>query len=432
MQKLTKRIISGVLCILMLTPFFPCALFSAYAAVSDDSGAAAETKFNIQVAGHTDASGTASGSVTESNAKTAIDAAKTAEKNASSALIVLDFSAAGPVKSLRLTIPASVFSEIAIETGARLRLESALGSLTFDSKALVAVFSALKGLDINIGIKKSDDTAYSLGLDSDRGNRPVYIYSVSAGQTQVYNLVGGTVSASIPYALQSGEDKSALLIYSVDENGNSQIAAGGFCESEKALRFPLSSLSTYAVGYKKVPFEDVGASDWYSEAVTYLAARKITGGVDGTHFGPEYQLTRGQFIVMLLKAYGIPPLSASADNFSDAGKTYYTGYIAAAKKLGITSGTGSNTFSPESPITRQDMFTVLYRTLKTLDRVPPAASRSTVDAFSDGGSVSSYASESMNALIGAGIIKGSEGYLRPNYGCTRAEMAQVLYRTLSF
>lgn len=416
---------------MILTAFFPAALSPAHAAVSDNSSTAPETTVTIQVAGLTNASGITSGSVTESKAQVALDAVKAAEQNGINSLIVLDFSASGTIKKMQVTIPASVFSEIAIGTGARLRLETRLGSLTFDSKALVAILAAQNSLDVTIGICKSDDTAHTLGLDSDWGIRPVYIYSVLAGQKQIFNLVGGSVSASIPYTLQSGEDKNALLVYSLYETGISQIARGAYVEAENAFLFSLSSLSTYAVGYKKVFFEDIKAVDWYSDAVTYLAARKITGGVDATHFGPNYQLTRGQFVVMLLKAYGISPLSASSDNFSDAGKTYYTGYIAAAKKLGITSGSGNNTFSPEDPITRQDMFTILYRTLKIIGRIPPAVSSSTVNTFSDGAYVSSYAVEGMNALIGAEIIRGSGGFLNPYYGCTRAEMAQVLYRLLS-
>ena len=35
------------------------------------------------------------------------------------------------------------------------------------------------------------------------------------------------------------------------------------------------------------------------------------------------------------------------DNFSDAGNTYYTGYLAAAKRLGITAGLGDNLLCPE-------------------------------------------------------------------------------------
>jgi hypothetical protein len=55
---------------------------------------------------------------------------------------------------------------------------------------------------------------------------------------------------------------------------------------------------------------------------------------------------------MLIRAYGISPDDNPADNFVDAGNTYYTGYLAAAKRLGITKGIGDNQFAPEQAITR--------------------------------------------------------------------------------
>jgi hypothetical protein len=44
---------------------------------------------------------------------------------------------------------------------------------------------------------------------------------------------------------------------------------------------------------------------------------------------------------MLMKAYGIAPDTNPEDNFADAGDTYYTGYLAAAKRLGISAGVGN-------------------------------------------------------------------------------------------
>ena len=52
------------------------------------------------------------------------------------------------------------------------------------------------------------------------------------------------------------------------------------------------------------------------------------------NFSPESTLTRGQFIVLLLRAHGIAPAENSSENFADAGNTWYTGYLAAAKETG--------------------------------------------------------------------------------------------------
>ena len=116
-------------------------------------------------------------------------------------------------------------------------------------------------------------------------------------------------------------------------------------------------------------FNDVREGAWFSSAVTFIAARGITTGTGDGNYSPEARLTRGDFLVLLLRAYGIAPDENLTENFSDAGKTYYTGYLAAAKRLGISAGVGNNMYAPGQEITRQEMFTLLYNTLKAINQL---------------------------------------------------------------
>lgn len=77
----------------------------------------------------------------------------------------------------------------------------------------------------------------------------------------------------------------------------------------------------------------------------------------------------------------------------------YTGYLAAAKRLGISSGVGGNEFAPEQVISRQQMFTLLYNTLKKMNRLPEGDSGKTLSDFTDGESVSSYAQEALSYFV---------------------------------
>ncbi len=133
---------------------------------------------------------------------------------------------------------------------------------------------------------------------------------------------------------------------------------------------------------------------------------------------------------MLMKAYGIAPDTNPTDNFSDAGRTWYTGYLAAAKRLGITSGTGGNMFLPGKEITRQEMFTLLCNTLKIIGQMPAGSSRRTLSDFSDAGQIAPWAKDSMAFVVQTGIAGGSGGRLNPTGVTTRAEMAQVLKNLL--
>lgn len=176
---------------------------------------------------------------------------------------------------------------------------------------------------------------------------------------------------------------------------------------------------------------DVKEGDWYCRAVSYIAARGITSGTGIGKFSPEARFTRGQFIVMMMKAFGMEPDQDSMDNFADAGNTWYTGYLASAKRLGISSGIGGNRFGPEQGITRQEAFTMLYKALRLIGKLPEGASSGrTLPSFVVEGDIAPWAREAMEFLVETGIAMGSGERLHPESRISRAEMAQVLYNLL--
>lgn len=197
------------------------------------------------------------------------------------------------------------------------------------------------------------------------------------------------------------------------------------------VTFSTTHFSYYAVNFKQVSFKDVAADAWYGKAVSFIAAREIATGTGNGNFSPDTKLTRGQFIVMLMKAYGIAPDANQQDNFKDAGNTYYTSYLAAAKRLGIAQGIGNSMFAPDKEITRQEMFTLLYNALKVINKLPKGNSGKTLSDFSDAERVESWAREAMTLLVETGITEGNSGKLKPGSAATRAEIAQILYNLMS-
>jgi len=184
------------------------------------------------------------------------------------------------------------------------------------------------------------------------------------------------------------------------------------------------------VAYNLVSFNDLAVGAWYCKPVSFIAARGITGGTGNGNYNPGAKLTRGEFIVMLLKAYDIAPDTNAKDNFADAGNTYYTDYLAAAKRLGISEGMGNNLFVPGKEITRQDMFTLLYNALKVIGCLPDGKDGKDLATFNDAGDVASWAKDAMTLLVKTGTVGGSSGKLSPTATATRAEMAQMLYNLL--
>ncbi len=248
------------------------------------------------------------------------------------------------------------------------------------------------------------------------------------------NNPSAPVKVSIPYTLTDVESSNSecIIIWYIDGSGRLSIIMDGYYDPVLGtVNFFASHFSYYAVGFNKASFNDVAAEEWYSKAVRFIAVRGITNGSGNGNYSPNAKLTRGEFLVLLMKAYGIAQDENCSENFNDSGNNYYTNYLATAKRLGITAGVGNNMFSPNNEITRQEMFTLLYNVLKIIDRLPDGNSGTSLSDFTDSREIDPWAIDAMMLLVETGTIEGSAGMLFPTGTTTRAEMAQVLYNLLS-
>ncbi len=329
-----------------------------------------------------------------------------------------------------LCLPKAAVDALARTEKTSLRIETALLGLTLDPETLDEIGTLADSDGITICV--SEQASSLLGGQAGElvGGRPVYRLGIFSGENELAQPLSGKITIQIPYTPGQGEDQNALAAYRVESSGAAEAVRGGYRSETKTVDFTVSRFSTYAVGYHKVTFSDVMDGAWYAGAVTFCAARGITGGTGSGAFRPDGALTRGECLVMVLRAYGIGPLDHPTDNFEDAGDAYYTNYLAAAKKLGISSGAGNNAFLPDREITRQEMLTLLYRALDVLGELPAVNAGEALD-FADAGEISDYAKTAVEAFARSGIVEGSGGRLYPSERATRAQMAQILCRLLS-
>jgi uncharacterized repeat protein (TIGR02543 family) len=333
------------------------------------------------------------------------------------------------VNSFTANLPASSLS------GSRqgsLTLNTPAGSLTIPGDMLSGT-----GLSGNAGItiSEGDTSGLSDDVKDAIGDRPVIQLTLTVNGRQTdWDNPDAPVAVSIPYVPSAEElaNPEGIVIWYIDGSGNAvSVPNGHYDPVTGTVAFEVTHFSGYAVAYNPVSFSDVPAGAWYSKAVAFIAARDITTGTGGDNFSPDMKLTRGQFLVMLMKAYELAPDSGLTDNFFDAGNTYYTGYLAAAKRLGISGGVGDNLFAPEKEITRQEMFTLLYNALKEIGKLPAGGTGKSLSSFSDAGQIASWATDAITALVETGAIAGSGGKLDPAGTTSRAEISQVLYNLLS-
>lgn len=170
----------------------------------------------------------------------------------------------------------------------------------------------------------------------------------------------------------------------------------------------------------RLDFTDVKESDWFFGDVRYAVSNGLFTGLSATEFGPSKSMTRAMLVTVLYRMAGEP--YAPAASFKDvAAGSWYAPAVGWAASEGIVTGTGDGKFSPNVSITREQMAAILYRYAK-------ASGGASLDGFSDGDTVSSYAKAPMEWAVGAGLITGSGGKLMPKGTATRAQVAAILHR----
>jgi hypothetical protein len=118
---------------------------------------------------------------------------------------------------------------------------------------------------------------------------------------------------------------------------------------------------------------------------------------DNDYFRTDDPITREEMAIMIVKTLGYDTLAGQLDSlgkpFDDVTKNY--GYITIAKDLGITAGTGPNTFNPDGLATREQaaammirMYDKLNTPMEDLHAFYAISSASQIDKFSQLDSVS--------------------------------------------
>ena len=238
-------------------------------------------------------------------------------------------------------------------------------------------------------------------------------------------------------------------------------------------------------------FTDVPYDSWYYSAVDYVATHGLFNGTSSTRFSPKGTMTRGMFVTVLGRYAGVDPLqwctatvtgsdvnfrSGPGTNYSVLGSmsknetvtilgqsgswykirrgsqegyasgdyispkyhrfldvdysSYYAGYTIWGYEKGIVSGVSDSYFAPTSDVTREQICRLLYGYVSAAGM--SLANNAAATVFSDQGSISSWATQSVSAMQRAGVVQGSPSgsglVFRPRSSATRAEAAAMFQR----
>ena len=197
----------------------------------------------------------------------------------------------------------------------------------------------------------------------------------------------------------------------VKADGTSEIVRTSVANADGVV-LTLSGGETVKLVDNSKTFADVADTFWGADAVAFVSSRELFNGTSATDFSPNAPMDRAMIVTVLARLDG-------AD--TTTGDTWYEAGAQWAVASGISDGSGLS-----QSLTREQLATMLYRyaQLKGCD----VSAGGNILAYPDGGSVSGYALEAMQWACGAGIIGGKDGLLDPAGNATRAEVATMLMR----
>lgn len=166
---------------------------------------------------------------------------------------------------------------------------------------------------------------------------------------------------------------------------------------------------------------------WAKDYINAFCSAGIASGYSKELFMPDKNITRAELCALMMRSLSLEPGSYSGA-FEDVSlESWYAGIIQTMQNCGIVKGTGEKLFSPNAPITREQLTVIIMRAYNLLSSDVPSVGAE----FSDIDEISPYASEYVKSAYALGIVNGENGFFLPTKNATRAEAVVMLSRFLS-
>ena len=199
-----------------------------------------------------------------------------------------------------------------------------------------------------------------------------------------------------------------------------------------SLEFEQNKRLTWTWHVRECPsaaFKDVQSGAWYHSYVDWAVENGLMNGMAPDRFDPQGGFTRAMLVTVLYRAEGCPEAPETCPFADVAPGRYYSEAVAWAAGAGIVNGMDETHFAPESPITREQLVTILFR------YAGDDGTRADLSVFPDAAAVHSYAKDAVAWAVGRGIVNGvgngGVSTLSPRSGASRAQVAAMIMRYLT-
>lgn len=182
-------------------------------------------------------------------------------------------------------------------------------------------------------------------------------------------------------------------------------------------------------------FKDLKSADGDPDhyGIEFCLDNGIMNGTGADTFNPDDNITRAQFATMFYRFAGSPETSGSS-KFTDLTQDWYKKPIAWAAANGVITGTSASTFSPDEPVTREQVATIFYRYAQSKG-LDVSLDNTGLDNYNDYSDISDYAKIPVAWCFKENVmfihsLNGYEYAIYPKVVPTRASTATMFSKFL--
>lgn len=243
-------------------------------------------------------------------------------------------------------------------------------------------------------------------------------YSWQGNTSTVYSLYGDPSVSSLTFVPKAGFYGTVEVPYTASNEDGTQY--------DGTIRITVKEPSASA------NFDDLsGRSAQMKSAVDYLYDLGVVKGTGQRRYEPTASIRRGDFCVMLSRAFQFN-VGSSVQGFSDVpSDAYYAQAVQEMYALGVVNGVGGGRFEPASTLTRQDAALMVQRALNQAGISAPDGNAAALAAYGDRSQVAEYARGAVSGLVQLGLLPTADSRLSPRSSLNRDDMALLLHRAMT-
>ncbi|MEA5447890.1 S-layer homology domain-containing protein [Leptolyngbya sp. CCNP1308] len=340
---------------------------------------------------------------------------ETINRSQFAALVAASYSALDPVRGAVtfVDVPSTHWAASAIDQAQRKGFLGGYPDQTFrPSQGMVRVQAMVA---VATGLKLPPAPASGLGVYRDRAQIPSYAIDALASATQV----GLVINHPDPELLRPLETMTraevAVLIYQ------------GLVAQGKAPA--LTTVATPPAAMAQGSFPDI-QTHWALDFIQGLLNLGLVQGDDAGRFNPAQPMTRAQFAALVNRAF-VPTPRRPAQLFRDVPLGYWgASAIQTAYRGGFLSGFPDQTFGPENPLLRAQVWVALVSGLALLPNQP--GNLRLLERYRDRATIPDYGVNAIAKATQLGLVVNVPdiAQLHPNRVASRADVCAAVYQAL--